>query len=215
MAKTAKPAPVKKHTKTEAPSRAPDEKWFAARMDELGITRQAAAKHFDTYPNMLWRVLTGARPVRVQEVIDWAVFLQVPISVALVRFGFRVPKATVPVVGVVRKSGRVSPLPANQQTRVDAPDDLSAGMVALRVEGAHSDLAIFDGAHLFYEPSNIVRTDAFGRLSVVEFGDYPAPLIGVVDRAAVGKGRVTLFGGADVVESEMMISATPIRWQRA
>lgn len=205
-----------KATKTVTKKAAkPDSAWFEKRMDELGISRQRAAKHFGTYPNMLWRVMTGARPVRVQEVIDWAVYLQVPVSVALVRFGFHVPRATVPVVGVVRKSGRVSPLPTQQQSKVDAPDDLSAAMVALRVEGAHSPLAIFDGAYLFYEPSQIVRTDSFGRLSVVEFGDYPAPMIGVVDRAAVGKGRVTLFGGSDTVESEMMISATPIRWQRA
>lgn len=173
-----------------------------------------AAKRFGTYKNMLWRIFTGHRPVRVSEVIEWAIFLQIPVSVALVRFGFSVPRAQIPVIGVMRKSGRISVLPPNQQTRVDAPDDLSAAMVALRVEGAHSALAIFDGSYLFYEPSPIVRTDSFGRLSVVEFGDYPAPLVGVVDRAAMGKGKVTLFGGDDVIESEMMISATPVRWIR-
>jgi hypothetical protein len=208
MVKASKKSAAKKTNK-------PDEAWFAKRMDELGIGRQDAAKHFKTYPNMLWRVMTGHRPVRVQEVIDWAIYLKVPVSVALVRFGFQVPRATVPVVGLMRKTGRVTVLPPNQQTKIDAPDDLSAAMVAIRVEGAHSSLAIFDGSYLFYEPSDIVRVDAFGRLSVVEFGDYPAPLVGVVDRAAVGKGRVTLFGGEDVVESDMMISATPIRWQRA
>lgn len=195
--------------------RKPDEEWFNVRMDELGLTRAQAAKHFGTYPNMLWRVMSGMRPVRVQEVIDWAVFLKVPVSVVLTRFGFHVPRAQVPVIGVMRKSGRVTVLPPNQQTKVDAPDDLSANLVAIRVEGAHSALAIFDGSYLFYEPSKIVRTDAIGRLSVVEFGDYPAPLVGVVDRATIGKGRVTLFGGEDIVESEMMISATPVRWQRA
>jgi hypothetical protein len=209
------PKAAKKAAKKTKTTNKPDERWFVKRMDELGLGKQDAARHFGTYTNMLWRVMSGARPVRVGEVIEWAKFLKVPVSVVLVRFGFDVPRVTVPVVGVMRKTGRVSVLPPNQQTRVDAPDDLSAAMVAIRVEGAHSALAIFEGSYLFYEPSNIVRADSYGRLSVVEFGDYPAPLVGVVDRADVGRGRVTLFGGLDTIESEMMISATPVLWTRA
>ena len=211
MAKTT----TKKTAKRPKLTNKPDERWFVKRMDEIGVGKQDAARHFGTYTNMVWRMITGHRPVRVAEAIEWAKFLKVPVSVALVRFGYDVPRVTVPVVGVMRKSGRVSTLPPNQQTRVDAPDDLSAAMVAIRVEGTHSALAIFDGNYLFYEPSQVVRADSYGRLSVVEFGDYPAPMVGIVDRAGVGKGRVTLFGGDDTVESDMMISATPILWMRA
>lgn len=191
-----------------------DTAWFETRMSEMGYDRAAAAKRWNTYPNMIWRVLTGARPVRTQEIIEWCEWLQVPITVGLFRFGFDVPRSRVPVIGNVNSDGRISILPPGHQEHVDAPGDMQCTMVALRVKGDNRALSIYDGALLYYEPSEVVSVASFGRLSVVELGDHLPPLVGIVDRASGGRGRITLFGGAETIESDKVVSATPIRWQK-
>lgn len=193
----------------------PDERWIKTRMHELGKSVEEAAKFFDTYTNMVWRMTSGSRPVRPDELARWATFLEVPFPEAARRFGIDVPPSTVSLIGVLRANGRVTLYPPNQQKRVEAPTDGGPELVCVVVESPQSALAVWDGTFLYYEPTKVFRADAFGRLSVVEFGDVGAPIVGFLDRASVGRARVTVFGSSEVIESAQPISATPVKWTRA
>lgn len=192
----------------------PDKAWFKTRMYEIGKSVEEAATLFKTYPNMVWRMTSGQRKIRPDEMAVWSRFLEVPYNEIARRFGVDVPIFKVPVVGIVRPNGRVSQILPNERQFVEAPTDASAHMLALVVDAPMSSLMIWDGSYLYYEPTEVLRTDAFGRLSVVEIRDWP-PVVGVLDRASMGQGRVTLLGSQEKIDSKHVERATPIKWQRA
>ena len=136
--------------------------------------------------------------------------------IALRRLGVDIPPATVPVIGVLRGNARVSILPPDKVANVESPRLPPGPLVALQIETSQTALAIYHGGLLYYEPSEVVLPGAFGRLSVVELGDVPAPVVGVIDRGrSIKGGRVTVFGGLETIESDQLQSAAPILWQRA
>lgn len=199
----------------EARRRDVDKSWFDDMRKERGLSLLDVAKAWGRgNVSFIWRMLTKDRRAHVADAIVWAEILKAPLPLVIQRLGYDVPGLTCPVVGTVGGAARVSVLPPEKLGKVEAPGQTAAGLVALRVDAPHSALNMWHGAHLYYRPSNVVRPDAFGRLSVVELGDHAAPLVGVVDRASVGGGRVRLFGANDEIESEQMISATPIVWQK-
>lgn len=192
-----------------------DADWFRNRMADLDITPQRAADHFSTYPAMVWRMTSGHRKLTPHEICEWARLLKVSVAVILRRLGEDPPAVTVPVIGIVREHGRVSILPPAAQRRADAPGNSMQPLVALDVDTAQTALALYDGSALYYEPASVVRADAFGRLAIIELGDHAAPIVGVLDRGSVGRGRIVVFGGTETLESSQIISATPVRWIRA
>lgn len=190
------------------------QKWFDDRMREMGVSVKMVADHFGTYSNMVWRMTSGKREVTPGEIAEWARYLKVPLAVAFQKFGYNPPGNMTRVIGAMRANGRVTIYPPNMQRETEAPA-ANTDLVALVVEAPQSALAIFDGSHLFYEPSTIVRHDTFGRLAVVELGDHPAPIVGMIDRATqIGRSKIVVFGGDEAIESRQLISATPVVWQR-
>jgi len=192
----------------------PQTEWIKQRLKDLGVTVADVARAMNTYPNMVWRMASGMRPATADEIMQWSLLLDVPPLEALRRFGVRVPSTSVPVAGILRANGRVSPVPGRAET-VEAPADGSSLTRALRVETAQTSLGIWTGSILYYEMSETVRVDAFGRMSVLELGDHAAPVVGVLDRVKLGEGNVTVWGGGESFKSKQLVSASPITWQRA
>jgi len=201
-------------TKTREKDKSPDQEWFKRRMDEIGLSVTAAAEAFETYPNMIWRMTSGARTVRPDEICTWARLLNVGVATILQRLGESPPVLTVPLIGRVRANGRITQYPPGHVRRVDAPADAALETVAVDVDAPNSTLQIYDGSTLYYEPADVIVAEAFGRLSVIGTGDNPAQIVGVLDRASRGKSRILIFGGSETVESSHVISATPVRWTR-
>lgn len=194
---------------------APDSAWFDARFRELGLLKSEGARALGMDGNVFGRCLSGRRKVQIGEAIALARLLRVPFSEMVRRLGHVLPRDTVPVVGYVNDRARISQPEPGMDLRVEAPTDSDAATVAVIVRAPNSRLAIHDGMILYYEPAEVVRPDAFGRLSIIETSQPGAPLVGILDRGSIGRARVLVYGGIETLEPEGLISATPVRWQRA
>lgn len=158
---------------------------------------------------------SGERRAQPSDVLKWAEILQVPALFMFEKFGVRIPMPTVPIIGAVRRGGRVAQFAPKDIRRTDGPVSSAPDMVALIVETADTELGLYDGATLYYEPADGMRPDAIGRLCVVKMADHPAPVVGVLDRGTIDKARVRVWGDTETVESRHLTSATPVRWMRA
>lgn len=207
--------PKRKNTTPRLEVPKADAQWFGDRAKEMGTTLSKLSLDILGHKDLLGRTLKGERGFKPNEIVAMSVALRTPVAAIFRRLGYDVPGATCQLVGTINAQSRVSILPPQNQTAVSCPSELDTDLIALRVDAPNSVLAIYHGTIFFYAPAKKMRPDAIGRLSVIELGDHPAPVVGVLDRAAVGTGRVILFGSQDAVESDEVISASPIRWQRA
>ena len=215
--KTAKPAAPAtidgKRVRRKMSAPPADVVWFEERFEALGLTRAVLDRELGYYENYIGRIFSGQRKASIADAVFLAKRLKVPVQTIVRRLGYALADATVPVIGRVNEHGRiVSILPAHQ-AQVPFPPGMETETVAVVVETAQTALAVYDGQILYYTPSKIVRPDAFGRLSVIECADHSAPIVGILDRARVGRGRVVILGGTETLESEQIVSATPIRWK--
>lgn len=201
------PAPVVSETVDTA--------WFDSRFRSLGILKREGAAALGMDDNVLGRCLSGRRKVQIGEAIALAELLRVPFSEIVRRLGHKLPAATVPVVGYVNERARIGPVGSEHELRVEAPTDSDAATVAVIVRASHTRMAVHDGTILYYEPASLVRPDAFGRLSIIETSQSGPAVVGILDRGSIGRVRILVYGGSDTLEPEGLISATPVRWQRA
>lgn len=201
----------------------PDYEWFEKRMKEMGLTRTAVAAAFGYPPNRtnyLWRMLaeTGkeaARWVRPDEIAVWAWILRTPYVHVVRRFGFTAPMRTIPVVGVVRSDGRISEiLDPDHPNKAEAPYDATEQTEALYVETLFSELGVWNGSFIYYEPSKTVHGQAMNRLCVLELGDQYARVVGALTAGRrVDEYQVQMIGQSEPVTTRDLISASVVRWQ--
>ena len=201
-------------TKIEAGDTLPDRQWIDARLDEIGVRKKDVAQALGVHPNIVHKILNGERRLQVGEARTVAKLMQLPLVETLRRFGFNVPGTTCPLVGRIDGRGRVSIRPPSADGRTVLAPESAIGVVALAVDAAHSALSVYHGSLLYYEPAQMVRVDSFGRLAVLEMDGELCPVIGVLDRASLGRAEVTVFGGVEVLQTQRLVSATPILWQR-
>lgn len=214
---------VKSRTKREGATpvpqpgaqRPPDADWFRDRMRDYGIDRTAAATALGGGGNAVWKSLIGQRGVPLDEVAIWARILDAPYLEIVRRLGFDVADHTVPVTGTLQANGRITLRHPADVYRIPSPPDLASNAVACLVESAHAALFMFQDSHFFYEPSPQVAIDAAGRLSVVELADHGStPVVGLLTRGTQRHVRIAVVGGQEVIESQQLVAAWPIRWQK-
>lgn len=193
-----------------------DVDWVEAQLDRVGRSKSDAAEALGLHPNKMGEILRGTRRLQVPEAITLANFIEAPLFELLRRFGYDVPPSDqCDLIGVVNGRGRVSFLPPDQCEVVVAPTDADKDLKALRVEAEHTRLALYHGTVIYYLPTQMVRADAFGRLSVLDLKDEPAPVLGILDRGSYGQGVVRIYGGLETIETETVLSASPVKWQRS
>ncbi len=204
---------------TDEPQLGVNRQWLDLQLAKSGESaRSISLKLSDGQNYQIWRrVVTGARKCSIGESLQLAEILRVPWHSLVEALGYVIPDLTVPISAEVNDMGQINTLPPGHQgPRVPLPPDAEPGVHALRVNAPQSALAVFQGAVLYYEETEGVRPDAFGRLSVVEIGGHMTRLLGVIERSAQpGRGDVKVWGTDTVVRTNRIISATPVRWIRA
>lgn len=228
MTKRAPKRTTPQHDNRSGPQRlrvrpSPDYKWFEDRMAELGLSRGAVAAAFGYAPsktNYVWRMLAetgreGARWVRPDEIAVWARILKAPYVYVVRRFGFEAPMRTVPVVGVVRSDGRISEVLApDHPNKAEAPYDATERTEALYVEAPYSELGVWHGSFIYYEPSRVVHGQATNRLCVLELGDQLARLVGTLTAGRrIDEYQIRVLGQIETITTREIISASVVRWQ--
>lgn len=192
----------------------PQRDWLDAKLEEAGIRKTELAVTLQMHPNMVHKLFNGERRPQLYELRVLAKALRLPMAEIIERFGVEVPGRRASCIGAINGDGRVSLYPPHKVRLVHAPEDGTLGLVALVVDAANTALGTYHGNTLFYEPANNVRVDAFGRLAVLELSDEPAPVVGVLDRATLGRGIVRVFGGLETLNANTIVSAAPVHWQR-
>lgn len=213
MPKTVGPKRLKNDSDTNIGIPKPDQEWFRRRIKSRGLLNKDVAEAFGVHPNKVWMMIAGEKGIKPVEMLTWARILGVPVPVVWRAFGLPWPDITVPVAGLIRADGRVTPEAGERSA--PAPVDDPAGLAALAVGHDVPALGLRRGAFLYYRPVDRMDVSAVGRLAVVGLGDQPAPVVGVLDATALGRVRVVVLGGAEVVESTEPISAAPVEWVRA
>lgn len=183
-------------------------------MDELGLSNAEIAPEFGVAPNKVWQMKNGSRGVRPDEALIWSRLLRVHPSHVFQRLGYVWPDLTVPVVGVLKASGRVRRVEPGTATAV-SPVDKLANLQAVLVESTMPGTGVHAGSHLYFEPYETVHLSAHGRLNILGLGDHEEPIIGTLESAALGNARIVVWGTGEVVHTDQTISAAPIRWVRA
>lgn len=213
MPKTVGPKRLTEGSDTITGTPKPDQEWFRRRMKSLGLLNKDVAAQFGVHPNKVWMMIAGEKGIKPAEILAWAKLLRAPVPTIWQAFGYPWPAATVPIAGLIRADGRVSRDSGGRSapSPVDAPEGLAAIVLGHDVPA----LGLKRGAFLYYRPVDRIDVSAVGRLAVVGLGDQPAPVVGVLDATALGRVRVVILGGAEVVESAEAISAAPVEWIRA
>jgi hypothetical protein len=191
----------------------PDLRWFDARLDLVGKSRQQLSKQYDPAArNWLQKILTAERRCQIAEAIWLAEQLSVPLTEIVSRLGYKAPGASVRVTGRVGANSLIDPITAAAQFDVPAPALVREITVAAVAEPDNCPALVYAGALFFYTPATVVRPDAFGRLSVLECGDQFAPVLGTLGRgASLGKARITLLDGTHR-DTSQLVAAYPVEW---
>jgi hypothetical protein len=223
MPKRTKPATPAKIASPPLQAPAPNPEWLDIQLDALGASRKTVSETFDPgNPNWLTKCVTlkaGApiRRIQIAEALWLAGVLRVDF-IKLLELGFRfdVPRPKLQVVGRVDLDCRVVPFaPADAYLDL-APPDVSASAVGLEVErGDGRRLRAFEGCIVYYDPINVIAAHAEGQVCVCRLGNEPREIVGTVQRAAsIKRRRIVSLDGAREVETEHLVSASPVLWAR-
>lgn len=194
-----------------------DKDWLDARLGGVGLSAKDASRKIGLgHPNKFWASVRGERRLQIEEALSLAKLLKVSHTELLARWGYDVaPSSTCQLIGTVNGRGRVSFLPPDRTAEIIAPTEADADLKALRIDAEHTRLALYHGTTIYYLPSNSVRADAFGRLAVLDAKDQPTPILGILDRGSYGQGLIRVYGGIEDIETDTLVSASPVLWQRS
>lgn len=188
-----------------------DRRWFTATLSDRKISQRQLAKKLQCDPASVHRLLTGKRPMRLDEATNIAHLLGVPVTDVLEHAGLEIKgERTVPLVGFVDGNGEALLDWNARGAAIPAPADLPPLAVAVQLRTASTALDAMDGWTLFTTIPNGVAPDAMGRLSLVGVVDRGVQLLRFVRRGYT-RGRFNLVypGVGDLHDAELDW-ATPV-----
>lgn len=164
--------------------------------------------------NLLGRALARERNLKLVEAVRIAKALRVPFRNLLVTFGYKADPVQVPVAGRVAPNGQVSFYQRETRT-VDGHDETNPYWRCLILQSANSPLASYDQFQFFYEDSEDMVPQAYGRLALVIFEDADTkPMLATVVRSLGAHATLEPFGRLERLEVRGIKTAAPILWIR-
>lgn len=189
-----------------------DRRWFTAAMSDQRISQRKLAKLMGVDPASIHRLLSGKRPMRMDEATQISRLLSVPVSDVLEHAGMNVKEGqrSVPLVGYVDGTGEAHLDWSARGPEVVAPDELPARTVAVQMRTATTSLDPWDGWTLFAELPKGVAPDALGRLCLVGLQGNGVQLLRFV-RRGYARGRYNLmYPGTGDITDAALDWATPV-----
>jgi transcriptional regulator with XRE-family HTH domain len=183
-----------------------DRRWFVDLLDERKISQRQFAKKLECDPASVHRLLTGKRPMRLDEATSIAHLLAVPVSDVLEHAGLDVKAGdrTVPLVGYVDGQGEAHLDWNARGAPIPVPSDLPPLGVAVQLRTAATALDTMDGWTLFTTVPSGISPDALGRLCLVGVVGNGVDLLRFV-RRGYKRGRFNLVypGIGDLLDVEL------------
>lgn len=170
-----------------------DGRWFTSAMADRQISQRQMAKLMGVDPASIHRLLTGKRPMRMDEAAQIAHLLSLPVADVLEHAGVKLQEGQrmVPIIGYVDGQGEAHLSRDEDAEQIQAPQDLPARAVAVQMRTAASALDSMDGWTLFTTLPDGVSPDAVGRLCLVGLKGNGVTLLRFV-RRGYQKGRYNL-----------------------
>lgn len=181
-----------------------DKQWFTNKIQDKKISQRQLAGRIDIDPSALSLILSGKRKLGMLEAARISDELGAPIEQVLNRAGIEMPNqgTTVPVVGMVNGSGRVTMGKVEGEKLAPMPPGLSTEAKALRMH---------NGWTLYYVPGSRVDAEAVGSVSVAGTVDGEI-IVGCLKRASSpGKWNLEGFFG-EGVNTARLEWASRVEW---
>lgn len=189
-----------------------DRRWFTATLSDRRISQRQLAKLMGVDPASIHRLLTGKRPMRMDEAVNIASLLGVPVADVLGHAGVNVSGsvASVPLVGFVDGQGEAHLDWNAQGERVPSPVELPPRACAVQMRTASSPIDSWDGWILYTTLPDGIAADALGRLCLVGLKGNGVDLLRFV-RRGYRRGYYNLTSTAAPSLSDAELDwATPI-----
>lgn len=187
-------------------------RWFTSAMAERRVSQRELARLMGVDPATIHRLLTGKRPMRLDEATDLARLLGKSVVDVLDNAGVPMrPTDTVPVAGFVDGIGEAH-LELGGTERVPALAGAPGNTVALRAQTAGSPMQHLDGWVYYVElplQPTIAEADVLGRYCLVEL-ESGARLLRWV-RRGYQRGTWNLDApSSPAISNVTLVAATPV-----
>ena len=181
---------------------------------QLSQRRLAGMMHLD--PSAVNYMLRGIRAIKLDEAVELAKILEVPLDEVLQNAGIDVPdfmvqrEGHVSVTGWVDDTFKIRKGKFKGPKKVEAPPTGGRGVEALRCQNNTA----FDGAMMYYSPRAGVAADTIGRLCVVT--DLTGEQVVRIVRHGYKRGTYNLGGimGGVAQENVRLRAASVVVWVR-
>lgn len=175
------------------PAHTIDGRWLSSMLQDRKVSQRQFAKQMGVDPASIHRLITGKRPVRIDEAAQIARLLSLPVGDVLEHAGIALQEGqrTAPLVGHVDGQGEAHLDWDAHGDAVPAPEDMPEHAVAVQLRTATSALDAMDGWTLFTTLPSGIAPDAIGRLCLVGLAKNGVTLLRFV-RRGYAKGRYNL-----------------------
>lgn len=193
--------------------------WFRDRLADKSMSQRGYAKQVEMDPSAVSLMLRGRRKMTMDEAVQFASLVGVPLDDVMSHAGLRLPstgKNTCPITGSVDSHGAVTLGPVAAPRRAPLPPEAPSNTAALRFRIAGG--AGLDGWLAYYaEDIARVPAEAIGRLCVVELDNHGGARLGFVKRGYERATWTVLPWSAEnglPLENVRLEKASPVLWIR-
>ncbi|HEX6216710.1 MAG TPA: hypothetical protein VFZ38_17870 [Vicinamibacterales bacterium] len=178
------------------------------------MSRRQLAKLLGREHTYMHRIWSGKQPLRMVDATPFASALNVSVVEIVTRAGLNLDdlKRPIPIVGVVNGQGEATVNWRSRGGPAPYPSALPPDVVAVRMETASSDLALFDGFTLYVAPykNGTPESEFLGRLCLCKIEGQDAAVVGGLRRGyKAGMWNLSALGRPDV-QNVALEWATPV-----
>jgi transcriptional regulator with XRE-family HTH domain len=197
-----------------------DGEWFHNRLKDTGKSLRALARHLNSDPSAVSRTFSGSRKMKMEEAVQIAIFLSVPVSEVIKHAGITseadalqariLLAATIDEDGTLHMLPEPRPLPQAviEKAQLAASGHCTRQIIAAQIRASSGTLAIWDDAVVLFGQSELVDPAAIGALSICGLRDGKQ-ILARVERARK-TGEADLVSPAGKIEDAILTTATPV-----
>jgi transcriptional regulator with XRE-family HTH domain len=142
--------------------------WFTDKIEQKGLTQKDIAARLDIQAPHVSRLLSGQRRLQINEAVELAKMLDVPLDDILINAGIRLPQSVETASRIVQIHGFVdADLKVNEATKPLGKAPGLTGVKAYRVLRFQTNNA-WDGVLLYYKSTESPRSELIGARAIVK-----------------------------------------------
>ncbi|OHV24960.1 XRE family transcriptional regulator [Rhizobium sp. RMa-01] len=193
--------------------------WFHDQLKDRGKSLRKLAAHLSLDPSAVSRTFSGQRRMGMEEAMQIALFLGVPVSEVMKHAGIKdidgVPvsillAAFIDENGTLQGLSEPRPLPQSviDKAKLAVGSNYDKRIIAAQVRASSGPLSIWDDAVLLFSHTDYVEPPAIGSLSICRVRGGKQ-ILAKVERARK-TGEASVISPAGKIEDAILETATPV-----